>query len=271
MVETLTSRCLSRAAAVHLQEELTLNSKAQSGSRRWFSRAAFAAMLVVLLVMTGCMYPQERRGQAVAPKEAIRNVQAAIDQYQSETAMLPIITASSATPVYEKYLVDFAILQRGGYLSDIPSAAFEKGGNFRFLVLDEETKPRIKLQDIVTFQQINDVQKWVTDYVQDNGKIPAGESMYPGFYQVNYKLLNKTEPVIRSVYSGQSLLTLVDDNGVVYADYVLDIMPLIQQSGKTDFDETLDLRTLLVDGTDFVPIKAPAYHWVGSEPQAAQP
>ncbi len=249
-----------------------MNNHLMANGRMWRKGTILVVALVALLVVSGCMYPQEQRRQnGVAPKEAIRNVQGAMDQYQSETGMLPIITASSETPVYEKFLVDFSILQRGGYLSDIPSAAFEKGGNFRFLVLDEETKPTIKLQDIVTFQKINDVQKWVTDYRHDHGKVPAGEAMYPGFFQIDYKLLNKTEPTISSVYSGQSLLTLVDEQGVVYADYALDLMQLIQQSGQTEIDEQLDLRTLLVEHSDYVPVKSPAYRWAGNEPQAVQP
>ncbi len=218
------------------------------------------------------MYPKDQLKQnQVAPKEAVRNVQAAIDQYKAETGMLPIKNSTAETPKYEKFYVDFAKLGRTGYLTDIPSSAFENGGSYSFLVIDEETKPRVKLLDILAFQRINDIQSWVTAYIQTNSELPKGEQMYPGFYQIDYKSMNKTVPAIRSVFSGQTIQALVDDNGVVYSDYGIDIMQFVQKSGKTDFDAAFDLRTLLVDGTDFVPVKSPAYRFVNNEPQAVQP
>lgn len=234
--------------------------------------AAIAALLIMLLTLSGCMYPKDQLKQnQVAPKEAVRNVQAAIDQYKAETGMLPIKNSTAETPKYEKFYVDFAKLGRTGYLTDIPSAAFENGGNYSFLVIDEETKPRVKLLDILAFQKINDIQSWVTAYIQTNSKLPKGEQMYPGFYHIDYKSMKKTVPTIRSVFSGQTIQALVDDNGVVYSDYGIDIMQFVQKSGKTDFDAAFDLRTLLVDGTDFVPVKSPAYRLVNNEPQAVQP
>ena len=231
--------------------------------------AAFAALFMMLFSLTGCLYPKDQLKQnQVAPKEAVRNVQAAIDQYKAETGMLPIKNSTAETPKYEKFLVDFAKLGRTGYLTDIPTAAFENGGNYNFLVIDEETSPRVKLLDILAFQKINDIQSWVKTYVQTNKVLPKGEQMYPGFYQIDYKQMKKESPDIRSVFSGQSIQALVDDNGVVYSDYGIDIMQFVQKSGKTDYDAEFDLRTLLVDGSDFVPVKSPAYRLVNNEPQA---
>lgn len=230
---------------------------------------ALAALTMLAAALSGCMYPKEQLKQnQAAPKEAVRNVQAAIDQYRTETGMLPIKNSGSDTPVYEKFIIDFSKLQRTGYMSDIPAAAFEQGGNYFFLVIDEETKPRVKLMDIVTYQKINDIQSWVKAYVQSSGELPKDEQMYPGFYQIDYESLNKTAPVIQSVYSGQTLNALIDDNGVVYTDYGIDIMQFVNKSGKSDFDPSLDLRTLLVDGSEYVPVKSPVYHWVNGEPQA---
>lgn len=246
----------------------------RTGGRRRHTHhsAAFVALLIMLLSLSGCMYPKDQLKQnQVAPKEAVRNVQAAIDQYKAETGMLPIKNSTAETPKYEKFYVDFAKLGRTGYLTDIPSSAFENGGNYSYLVIDEETKPRVKLLDILSFQRINDIQSWVTAYIQTNSKLPKGEQLYPGFYLIDYKSMNKTDPAIRSVFSGQTIQALVDDNGVVYSDYGIDIMQFVQKSGKTDFDAAFDLRTLLVDGTDFVPVKSPAYRLVNNEPQAVQP
>ncbi|WP_307201615.1 hypothetical protein [Paenibacillus harenae] len=227
---------------------------------------------VFVATLSGCMYPDDQRMQnQTAPKEAIRNVQGAIDQYKAETGMLPIKNSDAETPVYEKFLIDFAKLQRTGYLSDIPSAAFEKGGNYYFLVIDEETTPRVKLMDLVTYQKLNDIQGWIKSYLQNGGELPKGEQMYPGFYQIDYKKLNKTAPVIQSAFSGQSINALMDEGGVVYADYGIDLMQLIQRNGDASIDEKLDLRTLLVDDSDFVPVKSPIYHYVNGEPLAVKP
>ncbi|WP_169081825.1 hypothetical protein [Paenibacillus sp. PL91] len=233
--------------------------------------AAFVALFITLFSLSGCLYPRDQLKQnQVVPKEAVRNVQSAIDQYQAETGMLPIKNSTAETPKYEKFYVDFAKLGRTGYLTDIPTAAFENGGNFSFLVIDEETKPRVKLLDILAFQKINDIQGWVTTYVQTNSVLPKGEQMYPGFYQIDYKAMKKESPVIRSVFSGQTIQAVVDDNGVVYSDYGIDIMQFVQKSGKFDYDADFDLRTLLVDGSDFVPVKAPSYRLVNNEPQAVK-
>ncbi|OBZ17799.1 DUF3939 domain-containing protein [Bacillus sp. FJAT-26390] len=233
--------------------------------------SVFVALIIMLLSLSGCLYPKDQLKQnKVAPKEAIRNVQAAIDQYQAETGMLPIKNSTAETPKYEKFQVDFLKLNRTGYLTDIPTAAFENGGNYSFLVIDEETKPRVKLLDILAFQKINDIQSWVKTYIQANSVLPKGEQMYPGYYQIDYKSMKKEAPVIRSVFSGQSIQALVDENGVVYSDYGIDVMQFVQKSGKSDYDENFDLRTLLVDGSDFVPVKAPDYRLVNNEPQAVQ-
>ncbi|MGO4544222.1 hypothetical protein AB4Z29_05455 [Paenibacillus sp. 2TAB23] len=235
------------------------------------SLAMLAGSIVMLIALSGCMYPKDQLKQnQVAPKEAVRNVQAAIDQYKDETGMLPIKNSTAETPKYEKFYVDFGKLGRTGYLTDIPSAAFENGGSFSFLLIDEETKPRVKLLDIVAFQNINDIQGWVTSYIQTNSVLPKGEQTYPGFYQINYKEMNKSAPTIRSVFSGQTLQALVDENGVVYTDYGIDIMQFIQKSDQKEFAADFDLRTLLVDGSDFVPVKAPIYHLVNNEPQAVK-
>ncbi|OMF35169.1 hypothetical protein BK133_10665 [Paenibacillus sp. FSL H8-0548] len=243
------------------------------GQRRYLSSsAALVALFVMMLTLSGCMYPKDQLKQnQVAPKDAIRNVQAAIDQYQEETSMLPIKNSTAETPKYEKFYIDFAKLSRTGYLTDIPTSAFENGGNYSYLVIDEETKPTVKLLDIITFQKINDIQGWVRAYIQTNSVLPKGEEMYPGFYQIDYKSMNKTAPVIRSVFSGQTLQAIVDENGVVYTDYGIDIMQFVQKNENIAIDAETDLRSLLVDKSDYVPVKAPLYRLVNEEPQAVQP
>lgn len=231
-------------------------------------------MLVLLIVsvlsLSGCMYPKsEMKQNQAAPKEAVRNVQAAIEQYQSETGMLPMKNSTEDTPLYEKFQVDFAQLKNKGYLSSIPAAAFENGGNYYFLITNEETKPQIKLMNLVTYQQINDLQSWVNDYKgSHDGQLPKGEQAYPGYYYIDYKALNKKSPDLRSDYSFQTLAAIMDETGLVYADYGIDIMQAVQKKGGAEPSADTDLRALLVDSDMFVPVKAPVYHWVNKEPQA---
>ncbi|MCM3627444.1 hypothetical protein M3194_08705 [Paenibacillus glycanilyticus] len=231
-------------------------------------------MLVILTVavlsLSGCMYPKsELKQNQAAPKEAVRNVQAAIEQYQSETGMLPMKNSDEDTPVYEKFLVDFAQLKNKGYLSSIPTAAFENGGNYYFLIINEETKPQIKLMNLVTYQQINDIQSWVNDYKgSHDGQLPKGEQAYPGYSYIDYKAMNKKSPDLRSEYSSQTLAAIMDDTGRVYTDYGIDIMQAVQKKGDAEPGADADLRAVLVDSDMYVPVKAPVYHWVNKEPQA---
>ncbi|OUS77380.1 hypothetical protein B1748_06140 [Paenibacillus sp. MY03] len=258
------------------EEHLTMDTAtkaAQAMRGKLWIRAAFVCLATVLvaLSLSGCMYPKERLKGKVAPKEAIRNVQGAIDQYYDDLQLLPIKNSSQSVPVYEKYLIDFGKLQAKGYISDVPAASFEGGGHYYFLILDEETEPRVKLMDIVTSQRINDIQNWVNAYIKENTAVPKGDSIYPGFYEIDYGKLKQKEPIITSVYSGTTQRAIVDEDGTVFTDYGIDIMQLLERNGEASYEENIDLRTLLVDSSDYVPVKSPAYKLVEGEPVAIQP
>ncbi|WP_240941061.1 DUF3939 domain-containing protein [Paenibacillus sp. HB172176] len=237
-------------------------------ARSWMRAAAGSALLLLFAgLLSGCLYPKDQLRQNGAPKEAVRNVQGAIDQYFGDTGLLPIKNSSEDVPLYEKFKLDFVKLQREGYIGDIPSAAFENGGNYYFLIINEETDPTIKLMDIVVYQQINDLQKAVDAYKKKEGQLPKGEAAYPGFYTIDYKSLPVKEPIIRSEFSGHILPAIIDDNGTVYTDYAVDIMQQLIKLGdaKPPVD---DLRALLVDNSDYVPVKAPIYRWNDGDPEA---
>lgn len=235
-------------------------------------RSGATAVLLALLTLalSGCLYPKENLKQNVPPKEAVRNVQAAIDQYFNELSLLPIKNSDQTVPKYEKFKIDFAKLQGKGYISSIPTAAFENGGNYYFIVIDEETAPRVKLMDIVTFQKINDVQSWVEQYMDSRGSVPKLNEMYPGYYSIDYESMNKSAPDIRSVFSGVGLSAIVDEAGVVYTDYGIDIMQLKQRNTDLQATEQTDLREWLVDSSDFVPVKSPEYRLRNGEPVAVK-
>ncbi|WP_165861212.1 DUF3939 domain-containing protein [Paenibacillus paeoniae] len=241
-----------------------------AAGRRWRTAAMMGLLAVITLSLSGCLYPEDEK-QSAPPKEAVRNVQAAIDQYFDEQGLLPIVTSSQDVPVYEKYKIDYKKLQAKGYLSYIPSAAFENGGNYYFIIIDEETDPTVKLMDIATFQKLIDVQSWVKQYRDSRSALPKKDEMYPGFYTIDYESMGKKAPDIRSMFSGVGLHAILDDKGNIYVDYGIDLMQYIQKNGESAASEVADLRELLVRGSDFVPVKSPAYKLVGGEPVAVLP
>lgn len=233
-----------------------------------------SAALVVLLTITtsllsGCLYRGDRQQSGpVSYMESVDRIQRALDRFQEDKGILPIVTAREETPRYEKYRIDLDQLKRQGYLEEIPSAAFEQGGSVYFLVIDEETNPTVKVMDLSTVQKVNDVQRKVSSYQSSHGgTLPreADGETYPGLHTVNLALLQAESLALPSVYSGETLPYLMDAKGRVYVDYAFDIMQAIDQSGNTPQDDE-DLRAWLTDRSAFVPVKSLPYRWNGSEP-----
>ncbi|MHA6483881.1 DUF3939 domain-containing protein [Paenibacillus sp. strain BS8-2] len=229
------------------------------------------SLALVALPLSGCMYPKDRMQQSMAPKEAIRNVQGAVDQYYDELQLLPIKNSTQSVPVYEKYMIDFDKLISRGYISATPGASFEGGGHYYFLILNEDTDPIVKLMDIVTAQKINDIQNWVDTYMEQNAAVPKSSAVYPGFYEIDYEAMKKKEPTIVSVFSGIPQRAILDEDGTVFTDYGVDLMQLLERNKDKSYEENIDLRTLLVDESEYVPVKSPAYNLVDGEPVAVQP
>ncbi|WP_231574758.1 DUF3939 domain-containing protein [Paenibacillus sp. FSL R7-0273] len=224
------------------------------------------AAVLLLCVMAGCMYPKEQQQPGNGSRESVRRVQAAVDDYRQQEGLLPILNSTADTPRYEKFVIDLEKLNRQGYLDEIPSASFEQGGNFYFLLLDEETLPVVKLMDLVTVQLVNDVQRQVNRYKSAHGgRLPAGEELYPGLYAVEDKAAGISAITLSSVYSGQPLEFMMDDSGNVFVDYASDIMTAVRNSGSTPGADA-DLRTMLEDVSYYVPVKSLPYLWLSGEP-----
>ncbi|MFC4103735.1 hypothetical protein [Paenibacillus xanthanilyticus] len=235
--------------------------------KRWRSARLAFVVVVMAVLLSGCLYPEEQRASSQLPaKDEVLNVQTVIDQYQKDTGLLPIVNSEPNTPVYEKYQIDFGKLTRMKYMSDIPPAAYEKGGSYYFLIINEETDPTVKLMNLAVYQQVNDVQREVSAYQRTKGALPRGEEVYPGYYRIDYSALNIREPKLVSVFTGQSQQTMMDVGGNVFVDYAADMMQAIQKSGKSPAADQ-DLRELLVSRSDFVPVKSPAYHFVDNAPK----
>ncbi|KKC46252.1 hypothetical protein [Paenibacillus sp. D9] len=250
--------------------EGTLGRRAEG--RKWRGIAGAAAAVMLAASLSGCMYPRERMAESQAPSmDVVAGVQAVVDLYQQKKGLLPIKNATQETPVYEKFVIDFPKLQRENFMSDLPAASFEKGGSYYFLIQNEEKDPTVKLMPLTIFQAVNDVQGWVDQYGRSHGgSIPAAGEAYPGYSRIDFKKLGQKEPSVRSLYSGGALTFMLSDKGRVYADYGSDMMRFVQKRGLDKVGADLDLRQLLAEDTDFVPVKSPPYKLVNGEP-AAQP
>lgn len=227
-------------------------------------------LLMMAVLLSGCLYPRENLAQNQGnAREAVRNMQGVIDEYQERTGLLPILNSGAETPTYEKYRIDMKRLQELGYIGELPSLAFEKGGNYYFMIIDETTDPAVKLMDLVLFQRVNEIERAIGEYMTvGGGQLPIGEEAYPGYYRIDYSQLTIQEPQLRSVFSGSYITAMVDEGGAVYADYGIDIARLIRE-GDVNAEPDEDLRVLLANQTDYVPVKSPIYHLIDGEVQAA--
>ncbi|ANE49018.1 hypothetical protein SY83_18635 [Paenibacillus swuensis] len=236
------------------------------------SKTALGMMVIILtLLLSGCMYPDERRAERnpAAAKEFLTVVQSAVDTYQKETGLLPLQNSTMETPLYEKYLVDFKQLQKRGYISFIPGNAFESGGTYYYLIINEETKPEVKLMDLISFQKVNEVQKAVDSYRGEHGGVlPQGAAAANSFFWIDYKKLDRKPPEIVSMYTGQTLNLMMHESGRVVIDYAPDLMQLITK-GNLKPSAGEDLRAQLASTTPFVPLKSYPYYWQDNEPKVA--
>ncbi|RUT36612.1 hypothetical protein EJP77_03640 [Paenibacillus zeisoli] len=223
----------------------------------------------LLGVLGGCMYPRESRpGNQVSYRESVNRLQLAVDQFQKDQGILPILNADESTPRFEKFRIDLDKLNKTGYIDEIPATAFEQGGSAYFLILDEETKPVVKVMELTTVQKVNDIQRAVDKYKSSHqGKLPVGQELYPGIYSIDLMAINSESLAWTSFYSGQTSDYLLDPRGQVYVDYALDIMQAVEKSGVTPKADT-DLRSLLLEHSYFVPVKSLPYHWQNKQPVA---
>ncbi|WP_248064164.1 hypothetical protein [Paenibacillus silvae] len=232
--------------------------------------------LLMLLVMTtsGCLYQaQHNTDPKTAYRESVNRIQSAIDAFQKDQGVLPILNADADTPKYEKFRIDLPKLKQLGYLDDIPGTAFENGGSAYFLVQNEEVEPTVKVMDLQTVQKVNDVQRMVKQYQSvHNQELPAGKELYPGLVEVDMKLAAQAGApavTLNSVYSGQELPFIMDAEGTVYVDYAFDIMQALEKTDGASKDKfASDLREHLLAHSFFVPVKSLPYALQNNTPVA---
>jgi hypothetical protein len=220
------------------------------------------------LALPGCMYGNRIKQQGVpATGEYIVLVQNAMELYQKKTGVLPIRNKDADTPEYERYWIDFKKLKDAQILSTVPANAFENGGTAIYVVASTETTPKVKLLDLISFQQIADLQKAVDRYRKEHrDTLPKGEAVSPGYWQLDFAKLNRSAEQIRSPYSAAKLYPVMDEDGKVGIDYSPEILRVVQKKGLKP-DNLMDLRDILLDEAYFVPACSFPYRWSGEAPR----
>jgi len=216
-------------------------------------------------LLSGCLYPKERLAEnALPPVQQIQLVQDAVNKYKEQTGVFPIQTREASTPIYEKYPIDFKKLVPD-YLPYIPGAAFENGGNYMFVLINPETKPEVRMADLVISQKIQSLQQDVRLYYTRFKSYPFGEKIAEGYYLLDFKAFNKEVEQVISQYSQQPLSIIISENGVVGVDYGPDIRIAIQKL-TTPPSVIEDLRNYLAVDSPVVPIKSFPYLLKNGEP-----
>lgn len=223
---------------------------------------AFATVL-----LTGCLY---RGDQGPPPEQAailsLPVMEQAVQAYRATHGVLPIHNSAPDAPRHEKYRVDLRALADGGFLAEMPAAAFERGGYYYYMIVDpEEADLSVKLYDIRVSQAVADVQRMVDGYLARTGELPLADPAAPGFYTIDFARLGMEAKQARSVYSSHYLPYLLHESGKVAVHYGLDVMLLLQQHGVEPVEGT-DLRQWLVRHTPFIPVASPPYDWLDGQP-----
>ncbi|MCY9517128.1 hypothetical protein [Paenibacillus apiarius] len=223
--------------------------------------------ILISMLLQGCLYPKELRNEnQQSARDGILLVQNAVDEYQKQTQLLPIITSDMDVPRYEKFRIDLELLKRRGVLGSSPDNAFEAGGTGTYLIIDEETDPKVRIMDLLTAQRVNDLTRAVDSYKRKQGSLPAAEEVYPGFYGIDEGAAGVRPSEVLSPFTGQPLSFMMDKEGRVYADYAPDIMQLVEKSEQRPTGKEKDLRPLLVESSFYVPVKSVAYIWKDNAP-----
>ncbi|MBU8907233.1 hypothetical protein [Desertibacillus haloalkaliphilus] len=215
--------------------------------------AVVAALAISIILLTGCLYPDERRVENQVPYEdQLQAVQGAVNQFQSDRGVLPIMTRDMETPIYQKYPIDFNQLVPR-YLQDPPGNSFENGGVFQYVLVNPDTDPEVKLIDLAMMREIQEFQRAVNQYMRNNQYAPVDEVLAVGLFTLDYEELGyKERPRVRTRYFDNLLPLLIDNQGQVVIDYSIDLNMALQTYDH-DYEAGDDIRELLVEHSPFVP------------------
>jgi hypothetical protein len=207
-------------------------------------------ILLAAFFLSGCMYPNQERSQNQIPyKDQIQSVQAAVDSYRKDNGgLLPIKTTEANTPVYQKYPIDFKKLTPR-YLSEPPGNAFENGGVFQYVIINEQTNPTVKLFDLRIAETIQEIKM----RIKANGYPPYKKVLANNVFSLDFtKIGYEKPPYAVSPYTGHNLPFVITGDTEIYVDYSSDLYQALKQQKET-IKPGEDIRPLLVSDSMFVP------------------
>jgi hypothetical protein len=209
-----------------------------------------------MILLTGCMYPEDKRVQNETPyQDQVQAVQSAIIQFQEDNGgILPIKTSDAATPIYQKYLIDFKRIVPE-YMADPPGNAFESGGVFQYVIVHAETDPTVKIFDLRIAETLSELNLRVN--VQ--GYPPFKEKIAENVYTLDYKKLGyEEEPYVVSPFTNKNLSFVINGKAEVFVDYRSDLYEALKE-GEHGYQTGEDIRDLLLKNSLFVPVYSLPY------------
>lgn len=225
----------------------------------------FVTFIIVIMISTGCAYPQDKLAQNQVPYESqIEMVQMAVNKFREDSGgLLPIKTKESNTPIYQKYLIDFNKLIPK-YMAEPPGSAYEAGGIYQYCLVDVETNPTVKIFDLRMAERIRDINLRISikEYP------PYKERLANNVFSIDFEKIGlKEEPMVTSPYSNLELPFVITGSGEIYIDYRKDLMQLLQNN-TYEFSEGEDIRWILHEQSFFVPAYSLPYTY---DPETNQP
>lgn len=221
-------------------------------------RMLLPLMLLPVLLLGGCMLPEEARTDVTPYAEQLQSVQTAVGQYQETTGVLPIQTKPATTPLMERYPLDFMKLVPN-YMADPPVNSFEGGGVFVYVLVDVETEPTVKLIDLRVAERLQQLQTKINTYQVKYKKYPFKGSLGKNQFTLDYdKLFLDEIPTIPSPYSERMLDIYVDGRGQLMVDYRPDLEDVVQKADG-ELEPGDDIRSLLYAESPFAPAYSQGY------------
>ncbi|MDQ0257488.1 hypothetical protein J2S74_004946 [Evansella vedderi] len=222
-----------------------------------FIRTSLLFFLAILL-LTGCMYPDERRVENRVPyPDQIQSVQSAVIQYRQGNGVLPVSDRGEETSIFQRYPVNFSQLIPN-YLQSPPGNSFESGGVFQYVLLYPDEIPEVKVIDLTMSRTIQEFSRRVQLYRREHSFAPVAEFAGDELLRLDFEALNyDEEPTVDSPYHpNHRLPLLMQTNGEIVVDYTLDIKYFIEEYGLGEYSYGDDLRWLLVEHSPFIPVNS---------------
>ncbi|MGM8213980.1 hypothetical protein ACLIA0_00240 [Bacillaceae bacterium W0354] len=215
-------------------------------------------LLVILTVLSACLYPDERLKQNMPTNdEQLERVQAAVHEYRDrQNGLLPILTRDSDVDLFVKYPVDFNKLKELNILGETPKNAYEQGGYYTYVIVDPEDEALVKVVDVRLTQKLRSINYEITLYRNKNIYPPFANKIFDDYFEIDKnKINNKDDLTVTSPYSGTELDVIINLDGEALVDYRPDVYQLIQEHQIESYDR--DLRYLLTEYYPFTPAYSP--------------